>query len=1072
MIYILNVKRKNPSARNAYVLRCIEFPDRKPVATFKRSLEMDLQMVGMRAKDNMQIVRFSGENAYCLCQQHANPVGNVIQVSVWIFHHDIKFDIDIPFVPSPSFGQNSSYSMSAPPSPSSNSSPPAFEYSPDYLAKVKVFFDTIGDLLVIYVPGVYLQLIDCAVDHEPTVNLVLSGPTFNSPLLDMDPSIPALVETFEMRGGESKNGKRLSLLDRARGLLYEYKLNQNTIVTATSMPDPGLHKQLLALALLHVQDEDTPESIMLNLLRKHPGLVTADLMKYFLLGAPYREYRKKNDVIHKKVASLLPIIPAAIPPNSNAANSSSGSKYGSSTATSLPQATPSASMGSGSGGISPASGHSPRTSFSSSYSSSAHQSPGSQHQYAHHSHQQAKSMAIPSATRRGSSIGTSGPASLQHPSSMHANSMHFSSSVHTGSHMHHTSSGGGGGTQHAGGSTLGAIPSSFSSTDSLASSLSSSNPSFMMNIAGTPSSGATYLPATGQMGFSEVSGSVSGQTPSPISIGRPGSPSLNLPTASSSLSNSMMGSSGGYPPSHGGFQHSPASGGSLSDSPNSMSSGSFVSLGTSWHQPEISDSWMGYQLVQKQWPDRSSAIQLPASIFLTPNKSTVIHARLWAAGKDANESSWTIEHLGGSMNPNLRQRETGTLATLSRLFSDDSSASTLIPSPSSSPHPLSSSVSSSSISLSGELEAKDWFYAFQSNEGIWYRARLATCVDPVIGPGFASSIPVVSIAPSHNLSTSSTSSGNASARKTAPVRINLSALDWQNVHEDYIPQQTVFKKLIGAMGRIFGQSDEAGGVPKDRQDSEEYSDPKRLWVTGAYCKHLFENLSGTVKATRAECFEWASHYRNLQANAVGRLYRFIHVCAGEMPQHLLFQVYSTFHEVLEELMLPTPIDFYTKYTVAGYFCLPRHLFVQYAEHGIFQLSRQFVEQLEVRNPEDARFKYLMLSYLSKDDALAVLRSGNEGAAAFVAEDIVSRHEPDAHVEIELEDVPPNEFLPLGAYHQSLEKSKKKMGDLDLKFVSETTSKLFKKPAPTIPTMPSSGRLFFPSSSHNSIPARR
>lgn len=955
MIYILNAKRKNQTTRNQYVLRCIDFPDRKPVATFKRSLEMDLQIVGMRAKDNMQIVRFAGENAYCLCQQLANPVGNVIKVSVWIFHHDIKFDIDIPFVPPPSFSVSS---MSAPPSPSSNSTP-SLEYTPDYMARVKVFFDSIGDLLVIYVPGVYLQLIDCAVDHEPTVNLVLSGPTFNSPLPDMDANVPALVETFEMRG-ETKNGKRLSLLDRTRGLLYEYKLNQNTIVTATSMPDPGLHKQLLALALLHVQDEDTPESIMLNLLRKHPGLVTADLMKYFLLGAPFREYRKKNDVVHKKVASLLPIIPAAIPPS----NSVSNNKSTSSSTSSLPQATPSSSMPS-SGVNSPIGGHSPRTSLSSSFSSSAHHSPVSH----------PKSMAIPSAQqKRGGNAQTS--SSYE--------SMPIASS---------------------------------------ASSLSASTPSFLLSSSITSSQTSTYLSASGtQTNAGNGSSSPMSQSYSQDmgrSIPRPGSPSqFNTPSSTN--------------PGSGNFQHSPASG-SLSDSPNSVSSSSFISLGSSWHQPEISESWSGYQLVQKQWPDhRSSSIQLPAPIFLTPNKSTVIHARLWAAGKDANEAIWTIEHLSGSINPNLRPRETGSLATLARLFSDDTSPA------------------------SADSDAREWYYVFQSNDGGWYRARLPTCIDPVIGPGFASSIPVVSIAPSLNLNSSQ------GVKKSSP-RIILTELDWQHVHEDFIPQQTVFKKLIGAMGRIFGSSDDAGGVSKEKQESEEYSDPRRLWITGAYCKHLFENLSGSVKATKAECFEWASHYRSLQAAAVGRLYHFIHVCAGEMPQHLLFQVYSTFHEVLEELMLPVPTDFYTKYTVAGYFCLPRHLFVQYAEHGIFQLSRQFVDQLEVRNAEDARFKYLMLSYLPKDDALAVLKEMGPEGAGFVAEDAVTRHEPDVHVDVDLEDIPPKEFLPLGAYHQSLEKSKRKMSDADLRFVSETTSKQFKKPTPTLPTLPSSGRLFFPSS---------
>lgn len=465
---------------------------------------------------------------------------------------------------------------------------------------------------------------------------------------------------------------------------------------------------------------------------------------------------------------------------------------------------------------------------------------------------------------------------------------------------------------------------------------------------------------------------------------------------------------------------SPGSAESLSDSLNSLS-GSSISLGSSWVQPDITEDWSGYQLVQKQWPDhRSGAIQLPSLIFLIAGseRKYIIQAKLWAAGKDPNDATWEIEHLRGSPNMNLRNREIGSLPTLVRLFSEE------------------------------DTDSKEWFYLFQSNEGIWYRARLSTCIDPVIGPGFSSWTPMVSFA------ASSASSPQASQTAKRLPRINLAQLDWRHVPEDFIPQQTVFKKLIGAVGRIFGSADET--APKEQKD-EEYHDPRRLFITGAYCKHFFENMSSTVKVTRAECFEWASHYRSLQAAAVGKLYSFIHVCAGEMSHHLLFQVYSTFHEILEELLLPVPNDFYTKYTVAGYFCLPRHIFVQYAEHGIFHLTRQFVEQLEVRTPEDANFKYLMLSYLPKEDALAVLRTMQPEGALYVAEDAVSS-EQDNTVDVDLEDIPPNEFLPVGAYHLALAK-KKTLSPQNYKFVCETTSKQYKKPT-QLSSPTSSGRLFF------------
>jgi hypothetical protein len=41
-----------------------------------------------------------------------------------------------------------------------------------------VFFDCIGDLLLVYVPGRYIQLIDCGDEHDPCPNLFFTGSRF------------------------------------------------------------------------------------------------------------------------------------------------------------------------------------------------------------------------------------------------------------------------------------------------------------------------------------------------------------------------------------------------------------------------------------------------------------------------------------------------------------------------------------------------------------------------------------------------------------------------------------------------------------------------------------------------------------------------------------------------------------------------------------------------------------------------------------------------------------------------------------------------------------------------------
>jgi hypothetical protein len=99
----------------------------------------------------------------------------------------------------------------------------------------------------------------------------------------------------------------------------------------------------------------------------------------------------------------------------------------------------------------------------------------------------------------------------------------------------------------------------------------------------------------------------------------------------------------------------------------------------------------------------------------------------------------------------------------------------------------------------------------------------------------------------------------------------------------------------------------------------------------------------------------------------------------------------------------------------------------------------------------------MLSYLPKEDAISILRGMSDGHT-YVVEDAVA-NEPESSVEVDLEDILPNEFLPVGAYLQALGK-KKTMSESTLKFVGEVSSQQFKK-HPTVPTATSSfGKLPF------------
>lgn len=101
------------------------------------------------------------QNGLCLCQQHEpdstahKGLGqNNIKVTIYILHHRMKLKISIA-MPSGNFDTISSDLMDA-----------------------HVFFDSIGDLLMIYIPGYYLQFVDCGEEHEPCGGLYFSGSRF------------------------------------------------------------------------------------------------------------------------------------------------------------------------------------------------------------------------------------------------------------------------------------------------------------------------------------------------------------------------------------------------------------------------------------------------------------------------------------------------------------------------------------------------------------------------------------------------------------------------------------------------------------------------------------------------------------------------------------------------------------------------------------------------------------------------------------------------------------------------------------------------------------------------------
>eukprot|EP01087_Luapelamoeba_hula_P023032 TRINITY_DN8408_c0_g2_i1.p1 TRINITY_DN8408_c0_g2~~TRINITY_DN8408_c0_g2_i1.p1 ORF type:complete len:1045 (-),score=124.78 TRINITY_DN8408_c0_g2_i1:36-2840(-) len=259
-----------------------------------------------RASENLRIVQM-GANGACLCQQHSAEVTGPssstsnIKVTIYVLHHRLKLKISIPiqtFAP--------------------------VESAEAKITNTRVLFDSIGDMLLIYVPGHYLQFIDCGEEHDPCPSLQFSGYKFATLLplqqrVDKSEASPAGVEKETgyqslpcalsidtMITSTSQSDLRgHTLLDAKNGIIYEYTLSREAVVKVFDSNAPEQHVYALHLATVHMKDAELVDKIMRYMCTKRPDMLTRALLKEYLVGTPYQEIRSKNMEPH--LLALLPV---------------------------------------------------------------------------------------------------------------------------------------------------------------------------------------------------------------------------------------------------------------------------------------------------------------------------------------------------------------------------------------------------------------------------------------------------------------------------------------------------------------------------------------------------------------------------------------------------------------------------------------------------------------------------------------------------------------------------------------------------------------------------------------------
>eukprot|EP00005_Dracoamoeba_jomungandri_P011699 CAMPEP_0174266720 /NCGR_PEP_ID=MMETSP0439-20130205/31209_1 /TAXON_ID=0 /ORGANISM="Stereomyxa ramosa, Strain Chinc5" /LENGTH=525 /DNA_ID=CAMNT_0015353843 /DNA_START=878 /DNA_END=2452 /DNA_ORIENTATION=+ len=154
------------------------------------------------------------------------------------------------------------------------------------------FIDSIGSLVMIYIPEQHLHFIDCADDHLPTDSLLFNGAEFAT-------SLPHHGEESEIVGFDGLMATYSDLrghciFDLSHGIIYEYTFNREALLRVFTLDNPDAHIMALHLAIVHMHDTELVDKIIRQVCSKRAELLTPGLIREYLLDMSYLSVKNLN----------------------------------------------------------------------------------------------------------------------------------------------------------------------------------------------------------------------------------------------------------------------------------------------------------------------------------------------------------------------------------------------------------------------------------------------------------------------------------------------------------------------------------------------------------------------------------------------------------------------------------------------------------------------------------------------------------------------------------------------------------------------------------------------------------
>eukprot|EP00040_Diaphanoeca_grandis_P032775 m.199425 g.199425 ORF g.199425 m.199425 type:complete len:1059 (-) comp32733_c2_seq1:42-3218(-) len=253
---------------------------------------------------NMEVVHMNGAGL-CVCFQHAPHTAtktngtrgatgtptqddvtttSSISYSVFVLHHSCTLVYSIPLP--------ESVPTSA-------------------LPGIRLHFASLNELLLVYIPGMVMQLVDCGSKHEPGHHFVLLGdvvPTLPGHPREPSGGSPPAVSYFELvRQTDGRNAYGVAIFDVRDGVAYTFEMNRNAIFDIFSKESETLARRTLALhlAIVHLSDPALTRRILEYFFAVSPDKLHLEILTEYLIGNAYMSMQQHS--MERDFLRLLPM---------------------------------------------------------------------------------------------------------------------------------------------------------------------------------------------------------------------------------------------------------------------------------------------------------------------------------------------------------------------------------------------------------------------------------------------------------------------------------------------------------------------------------------------------------------------------------------------------------------------------------------------------------------------------------------------------------------------------------------------------------------------------------------------